>query len=63
MGEVSLGTVYEINKNLMRRENMLSRPALANKLKLVKNFFLKNNKYFMLLSPASSVTAFIINTV
>ena len=45
MGEVSLGTVYEINKNLMRREEKLSKPAFANKLKLVKNFFLKNEKY------------------
>lgn len=64
MGEVSLGTVYEINKNLMRRENMLSRPALANKLKLVKNFFLKNNKYFMLLCHEQrDYTVFIINAV
>ena len=48
MGEVALGTVYEINKNLMRREATLSRPALANKIKLVRNFFLKNHKYFII---------------
>lgn len=64
MGEVSLGTVYEINKNLMRREEKLSRPAFANKLKLVKNFFLKNNKYFMLLcNDQKDYTVFVMNSL
>lgn len=49
MGEVSLGTVYDINKNLMKNEKKLSSPALANKLKKVQKFFAKENTYFMLL--------------
>ena len=32
MGEISLGTLYEINKNLMKKEKKLSYPALTNKL-------------------------------
>lgn len=61
MGEVVLGTVYEINKNLMRREEKLSKPAFANKLKLVKNFFLKNGKYFMLLcNDCKDYTVFVM---
>ena len=64
MGEVSLGTVYEINKNLMRREEKLSKPAFANKLKLVKNFFLKNEKYFMLLcNDLKDYTVFVMENV
>lgn len=64
MGEVSLGTIYEINKSLMRREEKLSRPAFANKLKLVRNFFLKNNKYFMLLcNDQKDYTVFVMNSL
>ena len=64
MGEVVLGTVYEINKNLMRREEKLSRPAFANKLKLVKNFFLKNSKYFMLLcNDQKDYTVFVMENL
>lgn len=49
MGEVSLGTVYDINKNLMQYEKKLSSPALTNKLKKVEMFFKEGNKYFMML--------------
>ena len=45
MSEVSLGTVYDINKNLMSKENKLSLPALENKLKKVKEYFINGNKY------------------
>lgn len=49
MSEVSLGSVYDINKNLMSKENKLSLPALENKLKKVKEYFINGNKYYMLL--------------
>lgn len=49
MSEVSLGTVYDINKNLMQHEKKLSSPALANKIKHVKKFFEEGKEYFMLL--------------
>lgn len=49
MGEVSLGTVYEMNKNLMKNEKKLSKPALENKIKKVQSFFKENKFYFMLL--------------
>ena len=49
MGEVSLGTVYDINKNLMKNEKKLSSPALTNKLKKVTQFFKEGQMYYMLL--------------
>lgn len=49
MGEVSLGTVYDINKNLMKNEKKLSSPALNNKLKKVTQFFKEGQMYYMLL--------------
>lgn len=48
MSDVSLGTVYDINKNLMQSEKRLSNNALNKKLKEITRFFTKG-KYFMLL--------------
>lgn len=62
MGEVSLGTLYDINKNLMKEEKKLSCPALTNKLKHVTKFFENNKMYFMLLcNEARDYTIFKIN--
>jgi hypothetical protein len=62
MGEVSLGTLYDINKNLMKKEKKLSYPALTNKLKQVTKFFKNNKMYFMLLcNEAKDYTIFKIN--
>lgn len=48
MSEVSLGTVYDINKNLMSKEKCLSNSALRKKIQEIdRNFFLKG--YYMLL--------------
>ena len=49
MSEVSLGTVYDINKNIMSKMEKLSNPALMNKLKKVEQYFNENKVYFMLL--------------
>lgn len=49
MSEVSLGTIYDINKNIMSKMEKLSNPALANKLKKVEQYFKENHVYFMLL--------------
>ena len=49
MSEVNLGTVYDINKNIMNSMTKLSNPALMNKLKKVEQYFLENRIYFMLL--------------
>lgn len=48
MSEVSLGTVYDLNKNLMQNEKRLPENTLNKKLKEITNFFAKG-KYFMLL--------------
>ena len=62
MGEVSLGTLYDINKNLMKKEKKLSYPVLTNKLKQVTKFFKNNKMYFMLLcNEAKDYTIFKIN--
>ena len=49
MSEVSLGTIYDINKNIMNNMDKLSNPALVNKLKKVAQYFSENKTYFMLL--------------
>ncbi len=49
MSEVSLGTIYDINKNIMSKMEKLSNPALMNKLKKVEQYFNENKVYFMLL--------------
>ena len=49
MSEVSLGNLYEINKNLMKERNPLSRFALDKRIKEVKSYFGNNKMYFMLL--------------
>ena len=49
MSEVSLGTIYDINKNIMSKMDKLSNPALMNKLKKVEQYFNENKMYFMLL--------------
>jgi hypothetical protein len=48
MSDISLGTVYDINKNLMQNEKRLSNNILNKKIKEIARFFTKG-KYFMLL--------------
>ena len=48
MSEVSLGSMYDINKNLMNKENALSLNKINTKIKELIPFFTKGT-YFMLL--------------
>jgi hypothetical protein len=50
MSEMSLGTIYDINKSVMLSEGSLKKFEIKDKMKKVKNFFKDStNKYFMLL--------------
>lgn len=49
MGEIGLGTLYDMNKNAMNAEKPMSAYALRNRLDLVKKYFQDNKEYFMLL--------------
>ena len=48
MGDVSLGTLYDMNKSIMQNEKKLSTNALNKKVKEMTAFF-TNGTYFMLL--------------
>lgn len=48
MSEVSLGSMYDLNKNLMQQEKALSPVKITNKIKELIPYFSKG-KYFMLL--------------
>ena len=48
MSDVSLGTLYDVNKNMMQNEKKLSTNALNKKIKEMTAFFTRG-KYFMLL--------------
>ena len=48
MSEVSLGSMYDINKNLMNKENALSLNKINTIIKELIPFFTKGT-YFMLL--------------
>lgn len=49
--EMSMGTVYEINKQASAAEELLNRPTLQNKLKKIGKYIQESSdKYFMLLN-------------
>ena len=50
MSNIEIGTLYDINKNIVTTQKELSNTELRKSLREIKYFFLKNsNKYFMLL--------------
>lgn len=49
MKEISLGTVYDINKNCMSKEKNLPPKTYMNRLKKIGNFFQEGKQYYMLL--------------
>lgn len=49
MGEISMGTVYDINKTAMNHEKLMGGPAIDNKLNEVVEFIKSKNEYFMML--------------
>lgn len=55
MAEVSMGTVYDINKTASEKEELLNRPSLGTRLKRIEKF-IKEQKdtYFMLLNKETS---------
>ena len=55
MGEIAIGTVYEMAKGAASAEAKMGKPALAQKKKLLTQFFERQqNKYFMLLCKEQS---------
>lgn len=51
MAEISMGTVYDAVKSVVKTEKALTNTELKKCLKEIKQFFLtKNDKYFMLLN-------------
>lgn len=55
MGEVAIGTVYEMAKSAANAEIKMGKPALAQKKKVLTQFFEnQQNKYFMLLCKEQS---------
>lgn len=64
--EISLGTLYEVNKNLVQNsEKELTEGVLNSKKEIVKNFINKtNNYYYMLLcNERKDYTIFHINNI
>lgn len=64
--EISLGTLYEVNKNLVQNaEKELTEGVLNSKKEIVKNFVNKtNNYYYMLLcNERKDYTIFHINNI
>lgn len=51
MGEINMGTLYDMNKNAVAAEKPLTNIELKNAIKRVRDFFLRStDKYFMLLN-------------
>ncbi len=51
MAEISMGTVYDAVKSVVKAEKVLTNTELKKKIREIKQFFLtKNDKYFMLLN-------------
>lgn len=52
MSEIEMGTLYDLNKNLVQKNEIkLTEAMLNSKKEIVKNYILKsNNTYYMLLS-------------
>lgn len=47
--DISVGTLYELNQQLMEKEKTMSKSEIAAALQKVKTFFEKGDTYFMLL--------------
>lgn len=61
--EMSAGTLYAINQNIMKTQDVLKKAQLEKKKKELKTFFMEkiNSKYFMLLcKELSDYTIFVI---
>lgn len=55
MAEVSMGTVYDMNKTASEKEELLNKPALGTRLKRIEKFIKEtNNTYFMLLNKETA---------
>lgn len=62
MSEVSLGTVYDINKNLMDKEKRLSNSALRKKIDEIDKDFFKKGYFMLLCHEQRDYTVFDITT-
>ena len=63
MAEVSAGTLYEINQNVMKNQPEMTKKQIEEKKNQIKAYFMDriDNKYFMLLcKELSDYTVFII---
>lgn len=50
MQEIEMGTLYQVNKNLLMTEKAMTRDALRQAYKKIKKFFIETkDQYFMLL--------------
>lgn len=48
--QISLGTLYDINKNLIKQEKTLTEGNLNSKIQIITDYIIKcNNYYYMLL--------------
>ena len=55
MAEVSMGTVYDMNKTASENEELLNKPALGTRLKRIEKFINEQkDTYFMLLNKETS---------
>lgn len=58
MGEVSLGTVYDMNKTLMEKEKQISDKTLNKKINDITKFFSKGEYFMLLCHEARDYTVF-----
>lgn len=58
MSEVSLGTVYDINKNLMEKENRLSNSVVRKKIQEIAQEYFKKGYYMLLCHEKRDYTVF-----
>lgn len=58
MGEVSLGTVYDMNKTLMEKEPSMSVNALNKKINKINKFFARGEYFMLLCHEARDYTVF-----
>ena len=49
MSDVSLGNLYDMNKQMVLSERPLKKHEIKDRMREVKNFFAEGKKYFMLL--------------
>lgn len=50
MADVGMGTLYDMNKNIIKQQGKLSKKAFKDGIALIKQYFIdKDNTYYMLL--------------